>query len=104
MGQQGGVHQKVRVTSHGPPLSRPRCLNCLSFSTENQSWDFSGPVVRLCAPIAGSTGSIPGWGTKIIPSAVRQKKKKKKKKCQAGNKNSENCFLLFVHLMKKKLK
>ena len=30
-------------------------------------WDFLGsPVVKTCAPNAGSTGSIPGQGTKIL--------------------------------------
>ena len=34
--------------------------------------------LRLCASTAGSTGSIPGWGTKI-PHDVQQGQKKKKR-------------------------
>ena len=35
--------------------------------------------LRLCASIAGGTGSIPGWGTKI-PQAAQPKKKKKRER------------------------
>ena len=42
-------------------------------------WEFpDGPVVRT-ASIAGGTGSIPGWGTKI-PIVLRPKQKTKKEK------------------------
>ena len=39
--------------------------------------------LRLCTSSAGSTGSVPGWGTKIPHAAGRVQKEKKKKKKKA---------------------
>ena len=39
-----------------------------------------GPVLRLHAPIAGSLGSIPGWGTKMHDTQLGLKAKIKEKK------------------------
>ena len=36
--------------------------------------------LRLCTPSAGDTGSIPGWGTKILYVVGHKKKKKKERK------------------------
>ena len=36
--------------------------------------------LRLCTCTAEGAGSIPGWGTKILPAARCGQKKKKKKK------------------------
>ena len=82
-------HLLIKVQS--PPCKSPHSgliyLNILPL-WDKLGWfqkvparDFpGGPVVRLCAPNAGGTGSIPGWGTKI-PHATWcitwQKKKKK---------------------------
>ena len=38
--------------------------------------------LRLCAPTAGGTGSIPGRGTKILHAAQRGQTKIKKKKIE----------------------
>ena len=41
----------------------------------------------LCASTAGGTGSIPGWGSKILHAAWHgQKNKRKKKRNGEGNK------------------
>ena len=49
--------------------------------------DFPGSPVRLIASLAGFTGSILGWGTKIPHPTVWQKKKKKSPLNQKKKKN-----------------
>ena len=55
----------------------------MHFKTTVQSnWGTSLAVqwLRLHAPKAGGTGSIPGQGTKILQGAVKKKQKKKNPK------------------------
>ena len=60
------------------------CINWITMSSfKNSPWGTS-PVVhwlRLCASVAGSMGSIPGWGPKIPHATCLGRKKKKKALC-----------------------
>ena len=49
---------------------------------------------RLCTPSAGDTGSIPGWGTKILYVVGHKKKKKNERKKK--NKTHYKMFLYWV--------
>ena len=55
--------------------------------------------LRLCAPNAGGTGWIPGWGTKIPHAAWRSQRKKKKK-----NKIKTSTLYMLKNIKKKKKK
>ena len=54
----------------------------LDATIEKVNGDFpGGPVVKtLHASTAGGTGSIPGWGTKILHAERRSQRKKKRRK------------------------
>ena len=55
--------------------------------------------LRLRASTAGSTSSIPGWGTKI-PHAVQQGQKKKKRKFISRELFLFNCKVLTIKTFK----
>ena len=48
--------------------------------SEGQQWGASQAVqwLKLHTPKAGSMGSIPGWGTKILHAAQRSKKERER--------------------------
>ena len=60
------------------PVASSRSNN--NYQNQNQTKPGTSLAVqwiRLCATIAGGTGLIPGWGTKILHAARYNQKKKK---------------------------
>ena len=64
-------------------VTQPKSLlvQLILIINESYVWDFPGSqVLRLRTSTAGGMGSIPGWGTKILPVARYGKERKKERK------------------------
>ena len=76
-----------------------KMINLLDYEKKNRAWNGTSLAVqwlRLCAPEAGGTGLIPGWGANIPQDRAKHRREEKKKKKKKTNSEGGVSWLFML--------